>query len=41
MMSYYTAKQELEQQLIRELGEEKFSLKKVLKMIELSSLLSE
>ena len=40
-MSYYTAKQELEQQLIREICKEKFSFKKLLKMIELNALISE
>ena len=39
-MSYYEAKQELEQQLIDEISKEKFSLKKLLKMIELNALVS-
>lgn len=39
-MSYYEAKQELEQQLIHEISKEKFSLKKLLKMIELNALVS-
>lgn len=41
MMSYYTAKQELEQQLMHEIEtEKKFSLRKLLKLIELNALVT-